>query len=57
MALSPAQNIINDIAAGIGMGIVTVVVIFVGLVEAKKRLTKRKKDVGETTDEEQADAE
>ena len=39
-ALSPAQNIINDIASGIGMGMATVVVAFVGLVEVKNRLTK-----------------
>lgn len=41
-ALSPAQNIINDIASGIGMGMATVVVAFVGLVEVKNRLTKRR---------------
>lgn len=42
VALSPAQNIINDIASGKGMGMATVVVAFVGLVEVKNRLTKRK---------------
>lgn len=43
VAISPAKTLIKDIGSGIAMGMVTVVVAFVGLVEAKKRLTKRKK--------------
>ena len=35
MTVSPAKSIINDITSGIGMGMVTVVIIFVGLLEIK----------------------
>ena len=55
-ALSPAQNIINDIASGIGMGMATVVVAFVGLVEVKNRLTKRR-NKREDADQEKSDTE
>lgn len=57
VALSPAESIINDITSGIGMGIVTVVIAFVGLVEVKKRLTKRKKEVRKAADQEKAHVE
>lgn len=56
VALSPAQNIINDITSGIGMGMATVVVAFVGLVEVKNRLTKRK-NKREDADQEKSDTE
>lgn len=42
VALSPAKNVINDIGAGIGMGMVTMVVVFVGWNKIKNKLTKRK---------------
>lgn len=56
VALSPAQNIINDITSGIGMGMATVVVAFVGLVEVKNRLTKRR-NKREDADQEKSDTE
>ena len=50
------QNIINDIASGIGMGMATVVVAFVGLVEVKNRFTKRR-NKREDADQEKSDTE
>lgn len=40
--LTCKHSSINNIMGGIGMGMATVVVAFVGLVEVKNRLTKRK---------------
>ena len=56
MTVSPAKSIINDITSGIGMGMVTVVIIFVGLLEIKNRLSKRKYKRDEA-DQEKTDAE
>ena len=46
----------NDIASGIGMGMATVVVAFVGLVEVKNRLTKSK-NKGDEANQEKTDEE
>lgn len=51
VALSPAKNVINDIGSGIGMGMVTVTVVFWGLVEVKNRLAKSKNKRGEPEQE------
>lgn len=56
VTVSPAKSIINDITSGIGMGMVTVVIIFVGLLEIKNRLSKRKYKRDEA-DQEKTDAE
>ena len=49
VALSPAQTLIKDIDSGIAMGMVTVVVAFVGWVKVKNKLTKRKTSSPPTT--------
>ena len=56
VALSPAQTLIKDIDSGIAMGMVTVVVAFVGWVKVKNKLTKRK-NKREDADQEKSDTE
>ena len=56
VALSPAQTLIKDIDSGIAMGMVTVVVAFVGWVKVKNKLTKRK-NKREDVDQEKSDTE
>lgn len=55
VTLSPAKILIEDIGSGIGMGTITVIIAFVGLVEAKRWLTRKNKR--EVEDQEKADAE
>lgn len=55
VAMSPAKILIKDIGSGIALGMVTVVIAFVGLVEAKRWLTRKNKR--EVEDQEKADAE
>ena len=55
VTLSPAKILIEDIGSGIGMGTITVIIAFVGWVEAKRWLTRKNKR--EVEDQEKADAE